>query len=177
MQGINGFDFFTPADTIGTVTTVPNGGSVYAQGPGAAVGTTGFLWAPQGNGITGGGAAVGGVSTNMTYTGVFGPGGGLDLTSPAFASQFVGGIATLPLAELLIKGDVRVESTFSLGEYLTLGQATYAPPPAYGAISFSGVNFPVPFALVPEPSSVILAALAMLSVLVFRQTPCAVLAL
>ncbi|HEY1600040.1 MAG TPA: hypothetical protein VGG64_10585, partial [Pirellulales bacterium] len=43
LQGINGF-FPNVDDAFGTVTTVNSGQGVYAQGPGAAVGTAGFLW-------------------------------------------------------------------------------------------------------------------------------------
>jgi hypothetical protein len=167
LQGINGFTF--EADTFGTVTTVPNGGFVYAQGPGAAVGITGFLWAPQGNGITGGGAASGGVSADMSYTGVYGPGGGLDLTSPAFASQFINGILTLPLAELIIKGDVGIQTSFALGEYLSFGQATYDIPNVTDLVFANNQLQFATFVRVPEPSSLVLAALGVCGVLMAHR--------
>jgi hypothetical protein len=131
LQGINGFTGTvadgTLADTIGTVTTVNSGQGVFAQGPGAAVGTTGYLFQPEATGITGGGAAVGGVSATMGYSGLFGPLGANLLDGPPLASQFVGGILTVPLAQIIAKGDITIPDTYQAGtgQFLAVGNTAY----------------------------------------------------
>jgi hypothetical protein len=169
LQGINGFLPDESADTVGTVTTVNSGQGVYAQGPGAFVGTTGYLWSPQGTGIAGGGGAVGGVSQDMTYREVYGPSGANDLTAPPLANEFVNGILTIPLGQLVLNGNASVHVDFTAGQYLSFGQATYALP-GVGVLNFAspslvGANF----VRVPEPSSCVLAALGLCGMLIAHR--------
>ncbi|HEY1600690.1 MAG TPA: PEP-CTERM sorting domain-containing protein, partial [Pirellulales bacterium] len=100
---------------------------------------------------------------------VYGPGGGVDLTSPAFASQFVNGFATISLMQVETKGDVRISVDFPSGQYLSFGQATYALP-GVGVLNFAspslvGANF----VRVPEPSSCVLAALGLCGMLIAHR--------
>jgi hypothetical protein len=148
LQGINGTASDGSADTIGTVTTVPNQGLGYAQGPGASVGTTGYLWQTIATGIQGG-------TTNnsaMIFTGRFGP-VGLDHLDPntstaidptsiqpdnpsgwTYAQEHVlgnllvsnGGTLTFPLAQIVASGNVSIPGDYDtngvgFGTFLSVG--------------------------------------------------------
>jgi PEP-CTERM motif len=123
LQGINGFLPDQSNDTFGTVTTVNSGQGVYAQGPGANVGATGYLFQPEATGITGG------VTTGSTmgFSGLFGPLGGNVLDQAPLSSQLVGGILTVPLAQIITKGDIQLPDTYQAGtgQFLAVGGTAY----------------------------------------------------
>jgi hypothetical protein len=123
LQGINGFLPDQSNDTFGTVTTVNSGQGVYAQGPGAAVGATGYLFQPEATGI------VGGVTTgaDMSFTGLFGPLGANVLDQAPLASQLVNGILTVPLAQIITKGDLHIPDNYTAGQgqFLAVGNTPY----------------------------------------------------
>jgi PEP-CTERM motif len=160
LQGINGFAPDQSTDFFGTVSTVNSGQGVYAQGPGALVGTTGNLWSPVDTGITGGassGAAVG-------FSGVFGPNGGIDLTSPDITSQFNSGTLTIPLMQVVAKGFLGATSNYDQGQYISIGGANFnfagGDESTNADHLIGGLNFQSPSNLfiTPEPGTLTLAA-------------------
>jgi hypothetical protein len=120
----------------GVVTTVPAGDAtgVYAQGPGALVGTTGYLWTPQATGITGGATS----NSTMGFTGLFGP-LGADFLNPSPGGPFTdpnhilgdllvqnGGTLTVPLAQIIVKGNLSIPSPGGgAGTFLEVGTPIY----------------------------------------------------
>jgi PEP-CTERM motif len=174
LQGINGFAPDQSADNIGTVTTVNSGQGVYAQGPGALVGTTGYVFQPEASGITGGGAAVGGVSAMMGYTGIFGPLGANVFDQSPISSEFVGGVLAIPLAQIISKGNVAVPDVYSggAGQFIALGGTAYnfRGGPATADPGTLTLNFATgSFAFAPEPSTLILAAFGALALLAYHR--------
>ncbi|HEY1600910.1 MAG TPA: PEP-CTERM sorting domain-containing protein [Pirellulales bacterium] len=172
LQGINGVTADQSADTFGTVTTANTPSGVYAQGPGAAVGATGYLFQPEATGITGGGAAVAGVNATMGYTGLFGPLGANVLDQAPLAGQFVGGVLTVPLAQIITKGNITLPDTYlaGIGNFLAVGGTAYnfAGQPAAGNDGFSTLNFTagtLTFTRVPEPGTFVLAGMGALGML------------
>jgi hypothetical protein len=91
------------------------------------VGPTAYVWQPQTDGIQGGVTAT----PTMTYTGIYGP-----LTSGAnnqyldqqpLAAQFVNGILTVPLAQIVATGTVPLNFDYAAGQgqFLSVGQNPY----------------------------------------------------
>jgi hypothetical protein len=169
LQGINGFLSDGSADTVGTVTTHDFGQGVYAQGPGALVGTTGNLWSPVETGVTDGlssGAAMG-------FSGVFGPSGGIDLTSPQITSQFSpAGTLMIPLMQVVSKGLLFATSNYDQGQYISIGGMTLnfaGGDESTNADHLTGVlNFPNPLGalfIVPEPGTQTLASFGVLTLI------------
>jgi hypothetical protein len=168
LQGINGFLPDQSNDTFGTVTTVDSGQGVYAQGPGAAVGATGYLFQPEATGITGGGST----GATMGFSGLFGPLGANVLDQAPLAGQFVGGVLTVPLAQILTKGNLVLPDTYlaGIGNFLAVGGTAYnyAGQPAAGNDGFSTLNFAtgtLTFTRVPEPGTFVLAGMGALGML------------
>jgi uncharacterized protein YjbI with pentapeptide repeats len=129
--------YIDSAGDVGTVTTVPaaDGSGIYAQGPGALVGTTGYTWQPVGNGITGGASS----GSGMGMTALFGP-PGQDFLDPSPGGPFTdpnhrlgdmlvanGGTLTVPLAQIVASGDIRIPSQFNggLGTFIDVGTPVY----------------------------------------------------
>ena len=120
----------------GVVTTVPasDGSGVYAQGPGALVGQTGYLFSPQATGITGGATN----NSTMVFTGLFGP-LGANYLDPSPGGPFTdphhilgdllvqnGGVLNVPLAQVIAKGDIAVPSTpGGAGTFIEIGTPIY----------------------------------------------------
>ena len=124
------------AGDTGVVTTVPaaDGSGVYAQGPGALVGTTGYLFQPIATGIVGGATN----NSTMSFTGLFGP-FGADYLNPSPGAPFSdsnhilgdllvqdGGSLTVPLAQIVAAGDIQIPSPVGpFGTFVSVGQQTY----------------------------------------------------
>jgi hypothetical protein len=167
LQGINGFN--DAGDTFGTVTTVNSGQGVYAQGPGAAVGTTGYLFQPEATGIVGGGST----GVDMSYTGLFGPLGANVLDQAPLASQFVNGILTVPLAQIIAKGDVHIPDNYALGQgqFLAVGNTPYNLDGSLaGTDPAGGAGGTLVFAtgqivFTPEPGTFVMTGMAALGML------------
>ena len=166
LQGINGFASDGSADTIGTVTTVNSGQGVYAQGPGAAVGTTGYLFQPEATGIVGGSTSF----TNMSYTGLFGPLGANFLDAAPLASQFIGGVLTVPLAQIVASGNVTIPDTYQagIGQFIAVGGTPYnlaggsaLTDPGNGTLNYATGT--ITFS--PEPGTFVLAGMGVLGML------------
>jgi len=158
----------------GTVTTVPasDGSGVYAQGPGALVGTTGYLFQPEATGIVGGASA----NSTMSYTGLFGP-LGADFLNPSAGAPFSdpnhilgdllvanGGTLTVPLAQIITTGNVPIPSAIAggAGTFIEVGTPTYnvlggpvgTDPGAFISYATNSIG-PV----VPEPGTFVLGAM------------------
>ena len=82
-------------------------------GPAAGIG---YLWGVQGGTITGG--VDGGT---MHFDGLFGPNGANALNAAPLASLFVGGVLTVPLAQITTNANVAIGYTPS-STFLTAGQ-------------------------------------------------------
>ena len=114
-----------PATDGSGIFTISNQPGTAATGPGgtAAVGATGYLFQAQGTGITGGTSS----GTTMGYTGLFGPTGANALDAAPLASQFVGGYLTVPLAQIVAKGDIMLPDIYNggTGQFLSIGNHAY----------------------------------------------------
>lgn len=161
----------------GIVTTNPagDGSGVYALGPIAAVGTTGYTFFPSGApGIVPANATAG---QTMTYSGLFGP-TGADFWNPSAGGPFTdpnhilgdllvanGGSLTVALAQIVSKGNINVPSAINggAGTFLEMGTPIYnvlGGPVAQdpGAFLDYGNNV----IRSPEPGSIVLAGLGVL---------------
>ena len=78
----------------------------------------------EGTGIVPANATTG---QTMQYTGVYGPLGANALNAAPLASQFVGGSLTVPLAQIVTKGDINLPDTYAggTGQFISIGQNTY----------------------------------------------------
>jgi len=147
----------------GTVTTT-SGGTI---GPTNAVGTTGFLWTPNGaSGIVPANALNG---QTMQYSGTYGPSGSNTLDGPTLAPLFSGGILTVPLVQIVATGDIQVPGSYPqlTGSFISVGNKNYYNN--IGIISFSESGPPIVFYLAPEPGTVVLATLGALGLLLARR--------
>jgi PEP-CTERM motif len=166
LQGINGFLPDQSNDTFGVVTTVNSGQGVYAQGPGAAVGATGYLFQPEATGITGGVTS----GSTMGFSGLFGPLGGNVLDQLPLSSQLVGGILTVPLAQIITKGDLTLPDAYTngTGVFLAVGGTAYnyAGQPAAGHDGVATLHFATGnITFTPEPGTLVLAGMGVLGML------------
>jgi hypothetical protein len=178
------------AGDTGTVTTNPagDGSGVYTIGafPNSgtnAVGSTGYVFFPDGTP----GAVPANPTTGQTmaYTGLFGP-LGANYFDPSAGGPFTdphyilgdllvanGGTLTVPLAQIVASGNVRIPSDFAGGAgtfidfgngnviYNVLGGPARVDPGAY--LNY-GTN-----TIVPEPSTLVLAALGAIALLAYRR--------
>ncbi|HEY1603470.1 MAG TPA: PEP-CTERM sorting domain-containing protein [Pirellulales bacterium] len=175
LQGINGFANDGTTDNFGTVSTVDSGQGVYAQGPAAAMGTTGYLFRRLATGVTGGGAAVGGNNADMGFSGIYGPLGQNRLDQAPLASQFVNGVLTVPLAQIISKGDIHLPDFYNngAGQFIGIGGTAYNYFGGVAAASADPGVLTIDFATgqiaIPEPSSLILAAFGGVALLAYRR--------
>lgn len=158
--------------TQGVVTTGHTGASGLPYttanttvGPTANVGTLGYLFQPEATGISGGSTT----GSTMGYTGLWGPLGFNTLDSSAVASQFVGGVLTVPLAQILSNGNVAIPDTFSggVGAFISVGQKAFD---LSGKNAGSDTPLILDFAngtihTTPEPGSIALAGMGALGLL------------
>jgi hypothetical protein len=176
----------------GTTGTLP---SAWQLGPISAIGPTAFVW-NSGTGVQAGDTANQAVQsptgTNATvgqymmFTGLYGPNGSNALTQSTLASQFVNGVLTVPLAQIVTTGDIQMPGTYSnagggvpsgpgTGTYLGLiGDQVSNGPTGNGTYNLQG-NDPTSnpgifyqFSTqtiqpqVPEPGTIVLAGLGAL---------------
>ena len=152
----------------GTVTT-SNGGTF---GPTAAVGTTGFLFTPSGSsGIV---PANAGNGQTMQYSGIYGPNGSNTLQGSTLAPLFVNGYLTVPLVQIVATGDIQIPDITTpgggIGTFISVGNVAYdlSGAPAGSstpAVLDFGNNWIFPPDIIPEPSSIVLAGMGALGLL------------
>ena len=155
-----------PATDGSGIYTVSNQPGTAATGPGgtAVVGASGYLFTPIATGITGGAASL----STMGYTGLFGPTGMNGLDQPPLAGQFSGGFLTVPLVQIIAKGDIALPDTYNsgTGTFLSVGQKAYdlSGAPA-GTDTMAMLNYAsgqIVFTTTPEPGTMILAGLGVI---------------
>ena len=154
-----------------------DGSGIYAQGPGALVGSTGYLFQPEATGIAGGATS----NSTMSYTGLFGP-LGANYLNPSPGGPFTdpdhvlgdllvqnGGTLTVPLAQIIATavGHIPVPSNFAggAGTFLEVGT------PVYNVLGGSVTTDPLAVLdytsntihpAIPEPGSFVLAAMGVM---------------
>ena len=194
LQGVN--------DDAGDVGPLTN--PAWQLGPISNVGGTGFTWSPNGTpGVQAGSTALdalnspGGSNATtgqyMIYSGIYGPNGSNSLTQSTLASQFVNGLLTVPIAQIVTTGDIRIPGTYSnaaealqgapgSGTFIGLiGTGVSNGPTGNGTYNVYGgdpnidtgfyYNFSNPRNIVlPEPGTIFLAGIAAVGMNVARQT-------
>jgi hypothetical protein len=139
-----------------------------------------FFFRRQATGVTGGGAAVGGNNADMGFCGVYGPLGQNLLDQAPLASHFVNGVPTVPLAQIISKGDIHLPDFYNngLGQFIGIGGTAYnffggvaAASPDPGVLT---IKFATGQILLPEPSALIAAALGGLALLAYRRVQIAI---
>lgn len=150
----------------GVVTTNPagDGSGVYTIGPTNNVGSTGFVFSSFGpapaNPVSG---------QTMSYTGIYGPFGSNGLTGSPLAGQFVNGVLTVPLAQIVASGNISIPSQYDAGAgtFLEVGQTIYnvlggpvgTDPGAFLDYNSNSIR-------APEPAASVMAALGALVAIV-----------
>lgn len=142
----------------------------------AFVGPTGYVWQPQTDGIQGGVTAT----PTMTYTGIYGPltqgSNNQYLDQQPLAGQFVSGVLTVPLAQIVATGNVVLPFAYAAGQgqFLSVGQNPYDwlgapatnPTPTPIVLDFTSNTIHT----VPEPGTIALAGMGALGlVLAWRR--------
>jgi len=169
-SGDSGTMTTNPATDGSGIYTISNSPGTSPTGAGgtAAVGVTGYTFAAQATGIVPANAVTG---QTMQYTGLFGPLGANGLDQPPLAGQFVGGFLTVPLAQIIVKGNVALPDTYNsgTGTFLSIGNKAYdlSGAPA-GTDTTATLNFAsnsIVFTTTPEPGTMVLAGLGMVGLL------------
>lgn len=160
----------------GVVTTNPagDGSGVYTLGPTNNVGTLGYLWAPP----TGPNPANATAGQTSAYSGLYGPTGGNALDAAPLAGQFVGGVLTVPLAQVVASATIALPFDYSVGlnqGFLSVGQAPYdwlgAPAATAGSLQPIVLDYATnTIHRIPEPGTFVLAGMGALGmVLAWRR--------
>jgi hypothetical protein len=151
---------------IGVVTTNPagDGSGVYTIGPTNNVGATGYVFQEIPPGTTPANPTSG---QTMAYSGILGPFGANGLTAAPLAGQFVGGVLTVPVAQIVASGNIAIPSQYDAGAgtFLEVGQTIYnvlGGPVGTDPGAFLDYNSNVIRA--PEPSTFVLASIALLAI-------------
>jgi hypothetical protein len=105
----------------------------------------------------------------MGYTGLYGPYGTNGLTGSTLAGQFVNGVLTVPLAQIVAGGNIPIPSQYNAGAgtFLEVGQTIYnvlGGPVGTDPGAFLDYNSNTIRA--PEPATILLAALGALAAMV-----------
>ena len=126
------------------------------------------MFQPEATGITGGGST----GSIMGFTGLYGPLGVNLLDAPPVSGQFVGGVLTVPLAQIVAKGNIVLPDNFTngTGAFLAVGGTAYnyIGQPSAGHDGVATLNFAngaITWVPSPEPGTLVLAGMGALGML------------